>query len=376
MKDRGFCIGGDYIWKVLSFCVKMLNVMSKTQTMSDLLKKVDNLRLSFNQGDVIEGEVVAIKDKYALLDIGAKSEGILPSYELKGQPLELKQKLWVYVVTPEDKEGQILLSLQKAQVFKAWEELAKAEEKETNLEAQITGHNKGGITANILGLSGFVPFSHLINPPDPEWERPQFQSYVDKMRGTTIKVKVLELSEAENRIILSERGALEEKLLIQKQEALGKIKLGDVLEAEILSVLPYGLKVSASGTEGLIPSEEVAWEGKAGILNDFSVSQKVKAKVIEVDVENNRLRLSLRQITKDPWDNLADLFKKDQALEAEVSRVTSFGVYVKLQGIEGMLPLSEFGENADIEIGQKLNVLVITIDKAAKRLELKLDAKN
>lgn len=359
MKDRGFC-------------VNILNVMSKMQTMTDLLKKVDNLRLSFNQGDVIEGEVVAIKDKYALLDIGAKSEGILPSFELKGQPLELKQKLWVYVVTPEDKEGQILLSLQKAQVFKAWEELAKAEEKETNLEAQITGHNKGGITANILGLGGFVPFSHLINPPDPEWERPQFQSYVDKMRGTTIKVKVLELSEAENRIILSERGALEEKLLIQKQEALGKIKLGDVLEAEILSVLPYGLKVSASGTEGLIPSEEVAWETKAGILNDFSVFQKVKAKVIEVDVENNRLRLSLRQITKDPWDNLWDLFKKDQALEAEVSRVTSFGVYVKLQGIEGMLPLSEFGENADIKIGQNLNVLVMTIDKEAKRLELKL----
>lgn len=346
--------------------------MPKTQTMTDLLKKAENLRLSFNQGDVIEGEVVSIKDKYALLDIGAKSEGILPSFELKGQPPQLGQKLWVFVVTPEDREGQILLSLQKAQIFKAWGKLAEALEKEENLEAEIYGHNKGGITVNLLGLVGFVPFSQMINPPDQQWDRPQFQSFVDKLRGTTIKVKVLELNEGENRIILSERGALEDELLVEKQQALANIRVEDTLEAEVLGILPYGLKVSIGESEGLIPLEEVSWELKDGILNDFIVGQKVLAKVIEVNIENNKLRLSLRQITEDPWERLQSLSKKDKPSEVKVSRVTSFGVYVKLEGVEGMLPLSEFSENADIKIGQNLNVLVTAVDKTAKRLELKL----
>lgn len=342
------------------------------QTMADLLKKTPDLHTNLKRGDVVEGTVVAVRDKYALIDVGTKSEGVLPSAEFKGQELLPHQKLWVYITIPEDREGQTILSLQKAAISKAWETIALALEKEGSLEVEVTGHNKGGLVVKILDLAGFIPFSHMINPPDLLWERPQLQSFLDKMRSTKMKVKVLELNEGDNRIILSEKEAGEDERLAQKQQALASFKIGDVSEAEIISILPYGLKVSVNGAEGLIPLEEIAWEQKEGILSDFSSGEKILAKVIEVDPNNHKLRLSLRQITKDPWDDLVEGLKKDKALEAEVVRVASFGVYVKVLGLEGMLALSEFGGEADVKIGERLRVKVASVDKNSHRLDLKL----
>lgn len=347
--------------------------MDKTLSMADLLKKTMVFRPALNKGDVIEGTVVSVKDKYALIDIGSKSEGILPLAEFKDQKLEPNEKIWVYVSIPEDKDGQTILSLQKAAVSKAWEGLSEALDKGKILEAEVTGHNKGGLTVKVLGLSGFIPFSQMINPPDLSWERPQFQSFVDKLRGTMLKTKIVELDEGDNRIILSERQGQEEELLAQKREELANLNVNETQEAEVISVLPYGLKVKVvSGLEGLVPVEEISWEQKEGLLTQFSAGQKIMAKIIEVDPKNSKLRLSLRQMGQDPWEDLALSLKEGKTLEADVAKIASFGVYVKVLGIEGMLPLSEFDENADIRIGEKLKVKVSAIDKSNHRLDLKL----
>lgn len=346
--------------------------MSKDLSMAELLKKNSDLRFTFNRGDVVEGKIVAVKDKYALIDIGAKSEGVLPASEFKDREMEIGKNIWVFVVTPEDREGQILLSLKKAAVSKAWEDLALALKDNTSLEVVVSGHNKGGLIVNIFGLLGFIPFSHLIHAPDAAWERPQMQSFLDRMRGQNMKVQVIELNESDDRIILSEKKAEEEEIVAKKQEALISIKNDQVLEVEIIAILPYGLKVAGLGAEGLIPTEEAAWEQKEGLLSSFSVGQKLTAKVIEVDSNSGRLRLSLKQTTVDPWEELAQKIKKENKLSAEISKVTSFGVFVKVSGLEGMLPLSEFSDDVDIKIGGKLEVKVSSIDKANKRLDLKL----
>lgn len=346
------------------------------QTFAELFKNQSRPR-RFARGDLVEGTVMMVSEKEALVDIGGKSEVILPVGEFADRPPSLDETVWVYILSAEDREGQILASLKKAEYTRAWLKLAEAQSQNQIVEFKVTGHNKGGLTGEVFSVSAFVPFSHLETAPDSTWERPVLQSFLDKLRGQTLKTMVLELSEEQNRVVLSETRALEEEALRQKMEELKKIKIGDLLEAEVSAILPYGLQVKISPQiQGLVPLEELAFEVSPELLLNFQIGQKVSARVIGVDESLVRVKLSLKQTQKDPWKETSRKFKKGIKTAGTIVRITSFGVFVKLEeGIEGMLPLSELPKTTDFKLGEKLEVEVASFDEAKRLVGLKLSEK-
>lgn len=350
---------------------------SSAISMKDLLATSDFLFQSLHRGDVVEGKILGVTDKEALVDVGAKAEGILPQKEIKDLDIKAGDRLLVYVLTPEDKEGQILLSIKKAQGARAWLELENAAEAGKVLSAEVAGHNKGGLIVTVQGVQAFIPFSHLLCGPDPSLPRPELQSALDKMRGTKVSVKVIELNREKDRIILSEREVIEEMELVKKTEKLEKFKLHQKVAGVITGVMPYGLEVDVDGVTALVPQDEISWEEKAGQLAEFSVGQKISAKVLQVEKTIGKLTLSIKGLTADPWDELVRKFKPKDKVRGEISKITSFGVFVKISdsaerdGVEGLVPLSLLPkEKTNIKIGEKLNVVVKAVDRENRRLEL------
>lgn len=343
------------------------------QTFENLLKNQSKVR-RFTRGDLVEGTIVGVSKKEALVDIGGKSEAILPSSEFGDHPLSLNEAIWVYILSAEDREGQILASLKKAEYSRAWLKLAEAQSRNQIVEFRVTGHNKGGLTGEVFSVSAFVPFSHLETTPDPAWERPVLQSFLDKLRGQILKTVVLELSEEQNRVVLSETRALEEQTLQKRTEELKKLKVNDLLEAEISAILPYGLQVNIlPQVQGLIPLEEIAFESSPEVLLNFQVGQKVSGSVIEIDESLGRVKLSLKRTQKDPWQEASNKFKKGIEISGTIVKITSFGVFVELEeGIEGMLPLSELPKTTDLKLGEKLEVEISSIDAERRLIGLRI----
>lgn len=356
-------------------------------TMEELLNTSGLSFQILHRGDVVQGKVLSITEKEALIDVGAKAEGILPQREIKDLNLKPGDELLVYILTPEDREGQILLSVKRAESAKSWLALQKAADNNETLMVQVIGHNKGGLIVEISGVQAFVPFSHLTSSPDSNLPRPELQSALDKMRGEELSVKVIELNREKDRIILSEREAFEQEKLLKRAKKLERFNVGQKVKGEVTSVMPYGLVIKvtdpplADGVEALVSQDELFWEEKTGQLASFQVGQKITAKVLEVDEAGGKLKLSMKRLTSDPWEKLAKKFKPKDKVKGEISKITSFGVFVKVadlpsatggaDGVEGLLPLTALPKDkTDIKVGDNLNVVVKAIDKENRRLEL------
>lgn len=343
--------------------------------MEDLLLP-DSLSVQqFSRGDVVEGTVLEVTPREALINIGAKAEGIIPQREIKGYDLSPGDSVFVYVLTTEDRRGQTLLSLRRAESVKAWMDLEKALNGSSTVGVAITGHNKGGLAVDVMGLEGFIPFSHAESAPNLHQERAELQSQLDKMRGKEIEVRVIELDREQNRIILSETEALAEAELEEQKRALKTLSEGDTVVVPVSAVLPYGIMVDVHGADGLVPQEELSWEDKAPeeILAEFEVGQEVTAKITELEPEAGRLRLSLKQVTQDPWQRLAEEYQEGDEIKGEVSRLTSYGLFVTVgEDVEGMVALSELPEEEEFSVGDTITVAIGKLDAQSRQLELSL----
>lgn len=343
--------------------------------MEELLPKESLSIQQLCRGDVVEGTILEVTDREALVDVGGKSEGLIPQRERKGYDLSPGDRVYTYVLTTEDRRGQTLLSLERAESVKAWMDLEKAMESGDLLTATITGHNKGGLQAEVLGLEAFIPFSHADSAPDLSQERAELQSQLDKMRGEELKVQVIELNRDQNRVILSETQALAEEELAKRRESLEDYKVGDVVTVPVSAVMPYGLMVDLSGADGLIPQEELSWEEEAPeeILASFDVGDEVSAKITQLDAESGRVRLSIKQVSGDPWKRFTEEYSEGDKVSGEVTRITSYGVFVKISDdVEGMLPLSKIPEEEEFGVGGKVEVKIVSLDSANRQLELEL----
>lgn len=345
--------------------------------MEDLLSRnAQSLPIQHLQrGDVVLGTVLEVTEREAVVDIGAKAEGIIPQRERKGYSLKKGDQVYVYVLTTQDRHGQTLLSLKRAEAVKAWLDLEEAKQRGDPLTAVVTGHNKGGLQVEVLGLEGFIPFSHASSVPDLTQERAELQSQLDRMRGEKLKVQVIEVDREQNRIILSEAQALAEEERARQRESLAKYQVGDVVTVPVLAVMPYGLLVELSGVEGLIPQEELSWEEESPeeILARFDVGDKISAKITQLDPEAGKLRLSIKQVSGNPWERFVKEHHAGEELTGEVNRLTSYGVFVTLtEGVEGMLPLSKIPTERKLQVGDEIKVRIVELDVARRRLELEL----
>lgn len=345
----------------------------KNSTMDELLGKGSDLSIKQPQrGDVLEGKIVQINITGALVDVGAKCEGIIPQAEIKGLDLKVGDSVFTYVLTPEDrKRGQLILSLSKAESVKSWLDLNEAFQAGTILEAVVTGHNKGGLIVDILGLPGFVPFSHIQNAPDLSLAENELQSFLDQKNDERLKVQVIELDKAKDRIILSEKEVLLEEVRKERQQVMSKLKEGEIVTGKVTAVMPYGLMIKIKGAaEALVPIEEIGWDEEAveETLEQYAVGTEVSAKVLEVDRELGKARLSIKEIQIDPWENLTSHYQEGDFAEAKVTKITSYGVFATLEGVEGMIALSALPKDLELSVGDTIPVAVQKMDMANKHL--------
>jgi small subunit ribosomal protein S1 len=300
------------------------------------------------RGEIIEGVVVGTDRDGILVDIGAKSEGVVPPQEMHClQPegpsrLNSGDKVLVFIVQPESQEGQIILSLDRARGERGWRVLQDYLDKNEAFEAYITGSNKGGLLVNVEGVNAFVPLSQLVSGPErgsPE----NTQTALSQWVGKTITLKVIELNRRRNRAILSERAAVQEKRAAEKERLLLELQEGDVKTGTVTSIRDFGIFVDIGGADGLVHLSELSWERTPKSPHElFRVGDEVPVFVLKIDNESKKIALSVRRAQPERWEEIVANYREGQIVPGQVTKLAPFGAFVRLEGpIEGLIHISE-----------------------------------
>jgi small subunit ribosomal protein S1 len=339
---------------------------------------------------LVTGRIAAISDREILIDLGAKSEGIVPGKDIEKLPKDFKTGLAVgmevdaRVITPEDRNGNIVLSLASAINEKDWRYAEEMHAKQEALESQIAGFNKGGVIVKVGRLRGFVPASQLSMPHQRmmgDESQPPEQRY-QKLVGQKTYVKVIEIDRDRNRLILSERAAAKEARAALKDKLLSEIEVGSVVEGEVSSVKDFGVFVDLGGADGMIHLSELSHQRIKHPSEVLKEGDPVTVKVISVDRDSGRIGLSLKSMQVDPWLNLDKRYKPGQLVEAEVIKIhPKHGAFARLkedEAIEGLIPLSELSDkpvNSPREVvkeGQLVTLRVMRVEPEQRRIALSL----
>ncbi len=345
-------------------------------TEEDFIKAVDSTIKNFDDGDLVEGTVVKVDHDEVLLDIGYKTEGVIPSRELSikkdvdpDEVVEVGDTIEALVVTKEDKEGRLILSKKRAQYERAWGDIEKIKEADGVVEGTVIEAVKGGLIVDI-GLRGFLPASLV------EMRRVRDLSpYI----GHTIKAKILELDKNRNNVVLSRRQYLEETQSEVRETFLSQLKKGQIREGVVSSIVNFGAFVDLGGVDGLIHVSELSWKHIDHPSEVVKVGQEVEVEVLDVDLNRERISLGLKQTTEDPWRALVKKYPVGAIVEGTVTKLVPFGAFVDLgEGIEGLVHISEMA-NKHVDqpsqvthVGDKVQVKVMEIDLDRRRISLSM----
>ena len=345
-------------------------------TEEDFIKAVDSTIKNFDDGDLVEGTVVKIDHDEVLLDIGYKTEGVIPSRELSikkdvdpDEVVEVGDTIEALVVTKEDKEGRLILSKKRAQYERAWGDIEKIKEADGVVEGTVIEAVKGGLIVDI-GLRGFLPASLV------EMRRVRDLSpYI----GQKIKAKILELDKNRNNVVLSRRQYLEETQSEVRETFLSQLKKGQIREGVVSSIVNFGAFVDLGGVDGLIHVSELSWKHIDHPSEVVKVGDKVTVEVLDVE----RISLSLKATQEDPWQRFARTHVPGQIVKGKVTKIVQFGVFISVEdGIEGLVHISEMA-NKHVDqpsqvthVGDKVQVKVMEIDLDRRRISLSLKQAN
>ena len=319
------------------------------QSMAALLEQEASPYTELRRGDIIEGAVVGTDRDGIIVDIGAKSEGVIPANEMHSlQPegaskLQMGEKVLVFVVQPESPDGQIILSLDRARGEQGWRVLQEYMDQNQAFEGYVTGSNKGGLLVNVEGVNAFIPLSQIaVGRPergDPETTERALAEWI----GRTLTLKVIELNRRRNRAIVSERAAMQEKRAAEKERLLQELNEGDIRNGSITSIRDFGIFVDVGGADGLVHLSELSWERTPKSPNDlFNVGDEVEVYVLKVDQESKKIALSLRRAQPEKWEEMVAGFREGQIVPGQVTKLAPFGAFVRLDGpIEGLIHISE-----------------------------------
>ena len=357
----------------------------KSQSMETLLDE-QTLSLDFpNQGEIRQGIIATIRDNEILVSIGTKSEGVITGRELEAIPAEERetlavgQEIPVFVVAPEDQNGNVVLSYVRAREEKDWEEVDVLLESGSVRPSKVIGYNKGGLIVPIGRLRGFVPASQisLLRRSSQTNESPE-QRY-SKMVGDPIKVRVIEVDRARRRLILSERLALQETRETLKDRLLDELQEGSIRTGRVTSLADFGAFVNIDGADGLVHLSEISWERIAHPNEVLKVGQEVQVKVISVDRDRKRIGLSMRMLQDDPWMRKVGHIKEGMLVEGTITHLTKFGAFARIgDDLEGLIHVSELSEQRIghpkevVKEGDTLTLRVIKIEGERRRIGLSL----
>jgi small subunit ribosomal protein S1 len=349
-------------------------------TEEDFLAAVDKTIKYFNDGDIVEGTIVKVDRDEVLLDIGYKTEGVIPSRELSikhdvdpAEVVSVGDEIEALVLQKEDKEGRLILSKKRAQYERAWGTIEELKEKDEPVRGQVIEVVKGGLILDI-GLRGFLPASLV------EMRRVRdLQPYV----GRELEAKIIELDKNRNNVVLSRRAWLEQTQSEVRSEFLNQLAKGQVRKGQVSSIVNFGAFVDLGGVDGLVHVSELSWKHIDHPSEVVEVGQEVTVEVLDVDLERERVSLSLKATQEDPWRQFARTHAIGQIVPGKVTKLVPFGAFVRVdEGIEGLVHISELAERhvevpeQVVQVGNDVMVRVIDIDLDRRRISLSLKQAN
>jgi small subunit ribosomal protein S1 len=359
-------------------------------TMEELLAEQDADIRSFKHGDVVEGTVVRIDRDEILVDIGAKSEGVVSNRELYGRHAESAPQLavgdvvLVYVLQPESQEGHVVLSLRRAGLERKWRSMQEQFETGVIIDAPVIDHNKGGLIVD-CGIRGFVPISQIVDfPRRPQNDQPRdaAQEIAEKLQpyvGRKLRLKILEVNRKANRLILSEKVALYEERREKRDELFSSLQVGQRVTGTVRSIAPFGVFIDLGGIDGLVHKSELSWNKVNNPESGYKVGDQVEAEVIDINHERGRISLSIRKLQPDPWHSTVADFTVGDVIDGTVTKLVNFGAFVRVRdGLEGLIHISELSHQRVahpgdvVHEGQTLKLKIISLDSERHRLGLSL----
>ena len=342
----------------------------------DFPEVLEQTMVNFANGDIIEGTVVSVTRNEIMVDVGYKSEGVIPSRELSAQKdkdprsiLNIGDKVQALVINKEDDDGRLLLSVKRAKYEKAWKEIEKLTKEGSSVKGTVVEVVKGGLIVDI-GVRGFLPAS-LIDV--------RRIKDLDSFNGKEIEAKIVEFDRQKNNIVLSRKAYMEEEMSDERQEFLDDLEVGNIKEGKVSSIVNFGAFVDIGGMDGLVHVSELSWRHVENPNEVVKVGDKVDVKVLEIDTDKSRISLSIKQVTDDPWENFSLNFKEGDIADGVVSKVVPFGAFVTLAGgVEGLVHVTEISlteiksPELELGIGQKVQIKLIEIDSDKRKVALSI----
>ena len=336
------------------------------------------------RGEIIEGTVLAWDNEGAIVDIGSKSEGVIPRHEMQSlgadpqSKLPAGEKVLVSVVQQETSEGQVLLSIDRARGEQGWRTLQDWFEAGQSFEGEVTGHNRGGLLVNVEGVNAFVPLSQVVGVR-PDHGQDEGAGTLASQVGRSLRLKVIEINRRRNRVILSERAALQEWRMQQKERLIQELHEGDIRRGRISSVRSFGVFVDLGGADGLAHLSELSWERDKTPAELFKVGDEVDAYVTKIDHENKKIALSLRRANPEPWNAIVDNYAEGRVITGLVTKLVPFGAFARIEGpVEGLIHVSELVDRRIehpkevVREGDLLPLKIVRIERDRHRLGLSL----
>lgn len=348
---------------------------AKNINMDDLLEESAPAALA--TGEVVEGKVLSVKKHEVWVDLGAHGVGLVPRREIGlARNLGVGDAITASIVDPELEDGFALLSLRKAAKDRGWEEISRIFEAGETIEVNAYDANRGGLLIELEGIRGFMPVSQLSAEHYPRVAGADKDEILQRLNALTnqpLKVRILDANRKENKLIFSEKEAIRENM----QQRFEKLKVGDAVEGTVTGVVDFGAFVNVDGIEGLVHISEISWERVNNPSDYVKIGDTVKAKIIAID--KDRLSLSIKQLTEDPWLKEVEKFKKGDVVEGSVTRITPFGAFIQISpAVEALVHVTELGEGegADPEkifkLNEKKEFTILDIDKENRKISLGL----
>ncbi|OGL47052.1 MAG: 30S ribosomal protein S1 [Candidatus Schekmanbacteria bacterium RBG_16_38_11] len=339
----------------------------------DMEKLYSETMRDFREGRVLKGRIIRINPDSVLVDIGYKSEGSIPLAEFKSEsgeipPLKVGEEIEVYLDKTEDKEGIIVLSKEKAEKIKVWDEITKAYESDQIIKGKVTSRIKGGLTVDI-GIKAFLPGSQIDLRPVKN---------LDKLIGKTLALKIIKINKKRGNIVLSRRKLLEEEREEKKADILVNLKEGQTVKGIVKNITEYGAFIDLGGIDGLLHITDMTWGRISHPSELFVIGDEIDVKVLKIDLDNGKVSLGLKQISQDPWTDIENKCPVGSRVRGRVVSITDYGAFIELEkGIEGLIHVSEMSWTKKIRhpskliaMGDNAEAVVLNIDVENKRISL------
>jgi len=346
---------------------------------ASLLDEQSEKLRSLKHGDTMDGIILAVHEHELVIDIGAKSEGVVLARDMhtltdeERADVVVGATVLVYVMQPEDDQGRVSLSLDRARQERSWRKLQQVADDGVVLETKVINFNKGGLLVNLDGVRGFIPTSQVSGIG--RGNEVQKQADMARMIGSTVRLKIVEMSRARNRLILSERQANAESRDSRKGALLSEIAVNDVREGTVTSVCDFGIFVDIGGADGLVHLSELSWSRVRHPSDAYKVGDSTKVMILNIDTEHRRIALSIKRTQTEPWAAVAEAFSVNQVVQGTVTQIAPFGAFVRMsEGVEGLIHSSELtgAAVAAVSEGAAVTVRIIRVDIPRRRIALSL----